>query len=119
MFHLPVNGRYAMVQEGNNSSNVSFNYSSVGSPASFTRVAITPTLASGGYTFVSVLGSTVFEDTDGTIYVTMAARISNSKNQQEIWSLAYISTNGGASFTGTSTTYNGMYAPLVIAKNLQ
>lgn len=119
MFHLPVNGRYAVVQEGSSSSNVSFNYSSVGTPASFTRVAIIPTVLSG-YSFVSVMASTVFEDTDGWIYVTMMARVTNSKNQTEFWSLAYKSTDGGASFTAVQgSPYNGSYAPLVIAKNLQ
>jgi hypothetical protein len=117
MIYLPVNGKYGMVEEGTNPSSVSFNSSSVSTPASFTRTSITPSIL-GSYTFASVRGSSIFEDTDGTIYVTMLAYLTGKST--ELWSLAYKSTDGGASFSGAAgSPYNGMYSPMVIAKNLQ
>ena len=112
--YLPINGKYGLVQNGNSPS---FNYSSSSSPASFTRVPITISVPS--YSTPSSQGSSIFEDTNGDIYVNLYAQLLPPKGNSVNMSLTYRSTDGGNSFTPIPSSNGGRYGALTIFKNLQ
>lgn len=103
--YLPINQKYGVMSFS--SSTFFFSLSTVSNPTVFTT-----TSSSIGSSNLFLTGTTMFEDSNGWIYVSAVYRYTVGKDSNVVGVVSYRSTDGGASFNQFGSSYIGY------AKNL-
>lgn len=110
--YLPVNQKYAMVSWPLSGGNfLYFSSSNAATPNQFTT-----TNFNTNETLLERRTGNIFEDTNGDIYICFLVSYQAGKDSR-FNTVSYVSTNGGASFTRTTSAF-ATVGPLAIAKNL-